>query len=151
MDQFVRGLTAVCVSLARQIVADGEGASKWVVVRVHGAADERSARTVAKAIGNSLLVKTAIAGADANWGRILAAAGASGERVPLEKLVLKLDGVTVFRDGVPIRLTDEEERRIFRGPQVEIDLDLGLGRAAWTVYTCDLTEEYVRINAEYRT
>ncbi|MDZ7372850.1 MAG: bifunctional glutamate N-acetyltransferase/amino-acid acetyltransferase ArgJ [candidate division KSB1 bacterium] len=150
-ERLVRGLKAVCLSLARQIVADGEGATKPVVVRVLGARGEQQARQVAKCIANSLLVKTAIAGRDANWGRILAAAGASGVSFDVDKVSLQIDGIPVFEDGRPTRLSTEDEGRIFRRPVVEIELHLGQGDGQTIVYTCDLTEEYVRINAHYRS
>jgi glutamate N-acetyltransferase/amino-acid N-acetyltransferase len=149
--RFRAGLLAVCTSLARQIVADGEGATKRVIIRIDGAADPHQAQQVGKCIAQSLLVKTAIAGGDANWGRIVSAAGASGVVFDPERICLSLDGVTVFRMGRPVEVPPETENRIFAGPTVLIELWLGQGSASWTVYTCDLTEEYVRINAHYRS
>ena len=150
-QRFRAGLKAVFVSLARQIAADGEGASKWVTVRVKGAASPEDARRAVREIANSLLVKTAIAGGDANWGRVVASLGASGAEVDLERLLVRLDGVVFFQNGAPAPVSAEDEARVFSGPGVEIELDLGLGRGEAVMYTCDITKEYVHINGSYRT
>ncbi|NOZ57094.1 MAG: bifunctional ornithine acetyltransferase/N-acetylglutamate synthase, partial [Calditrichaeota bacterium] len=150
-SRFRSGLKAVCVSLARQIAADGEGASKWVTVQVRGAASTEDARKAAREIANSLLVKTAIAGGDANWGRVVASLGASGAGVDLQRLVVRLDGVVFFQNGAPVQVSAEDEARVFSGPGVEIELDLGLGEGEAVMYTCDITKEYVHINGSYRT
>ncbi|NOZ55398.1 MAG: bifunctional glutamate N-acetyltransferase/amino-acid acetyltransferase ArgJ, partial [Calditrichaeota bacterium] len=111
-SRFRSGLKAVCVSLARQIAADGEGASKWVTVQVRGAASTEDARKAAREIANSLLVKTAIAGGDANWGRVVASLGASGAGVDLQRLVVRLDGVVFFQNGAPVQVSAEDEARV---------------------------------------
>jgi len=149
--RFRDGLKAVCVSLARQIAADGEGASKWVTVRVQGAVSAGDAKKAVREIANSLLVKTAIAGGDANWGRVVASLGASGAEVDLERLVVRLDGVVFFENGGPVPVSAADEARVFSGPGVEIALDLGLGDGEAVMYTCDITKEYVHINGSYRT
>jgi glutamate N-acetyltransferase/amino-acid N-acetyltransferase len=153
---FEEALTAVCIDLAQQIVRDGEGASKFVAIRVTGAASEAQGRQVAQTIATSMLVKTAIYGGDPNWGRILAAAGRSG--VPLEPTKTSLwfaeadqPALQVIAGGQPLAYDEDEAARIFASQALALHLDLGLGRAEATVWTCDLTHEYVDINAHYRT
>ncbi|MEQ8965978.1 MAG: bifunctional glutamate N-acetyltransferase/amino-acid acetyltransferase ArgJ [Azospirillaceae bacterium] len=149
---FRRALEAVCGDLARQIVADGEGASKFVTIRVSGAASARAARRIGLSIANSPLVKTAIAGEDANWGRIVMAVGKAGERAERDRLAIAIGGVTVTRDGRRVADYDEAPvARHMRGREIDIAVDLGLGRGRATVWTCDLTHGYISINADYRS
>jgi glutamate N-acetyltransferase/amino-acid N-acetyltransferase len=144
-------LEAVAAELARAIAADGEGAKHLVEVRVRGAAGDSDADLAARAIANSPLVKTAVYGADPNWGRILAAAGRSGARVDESKASVSLSGVVVFRRGEPTAdLPQGMSERLGRF-EVSIELDLGLGAGEAVMWTCDLTDGYVGINARYHT
>jgi glutamate N-acetyltransferase/amino-acid N-acetyltransferase len=148
---FQAALTRVCTHLARELARDGEGASKLIEVRVEGAADEADARRAARAVAGSLLVKAAIYGCDPNWGRILTAAGYSGAQVREEACRLYLQGVRVFAEGLPEPFDEAALREALASREVNIRLDLGLGPGAATAWGCDLTPDYVRINAEYTT
>ena len=140
-----------CTNLARQIAADGEGATKLVTVNVLGAATERQADAVARAIANSPLVKTAIYGHDANWGRVAAAAGKCGVDFRQEDVDIDLLGVPVLRAGLPVAVDEDDMLRRFESPNVDIAISLGMGREHARVWTCDLTREYVHINGDYRS
>jgi len=149
---FKRALEEVLVDLAQQIVRDGEGARKFITVKVSGAASARAAKRIALAIGNSPLVKTAIAGEDANWGRIVMAVGKAGEKADRDKLAIAMGGVRIAENGV--RLPDYDEAPVvqhMKGQNILIEVDVGVGRGKATVWTCDLTEGYIRINASYRS
>ncbi|MEO6061604.1 MAG: bifunctional glutamate N-acetyltransferase/amino-acid acetyltransferase ArgJ [Thermoflexales bacterium] len=148
---FEAALTEVCVSLARQIARDGEGATKFITIDVTGANSEAQARKVGRTIAVSPLVKTAFYGGDANWGRIVAAAGYSGEDVDPDKMSLWFSGVKVFRNGTPTDYSDAEATEAMKPHDVTIRLDLGLGSAQATVWTCDMSHDYVTINGKYRT
>jgi len=145
--RFEGALTALCQELARMIVHDGEGASKFIEVRVGGAASEREALLIAKAIANSNLVKTAIFGEDANWGRIAAAAGRSGARVS-ERMDITMNGVKVVRNGVSTGREDEARERLDE-EEVVLEVDAKVGKAKGFVWTCDLTYDYITENAAY--
>jgi glutamate N-acetyltransferase/amino-acid N-acetyltransferase len=148
---FVHALKAVCLRLALGIVKGGEGATKLITVQVHGAASAADARRAAKAIANSPLVKTAIHGGDPNWGRLIAVAGRAGVAFDLSGASVTIGTVELFKDGRPF---DEEAPRAaeyLRNDEILVSVGLGAGTAASTVWTCDLSAEYVRINAEYRT
>ena len=142
---------AVCQFLTRSIAADGEGASKLMTVTVAGAATPEDADTAARAIANSPLVKTAIYGHDANWGRIAMALGKCG--VPFDQRDVDIDimGMPVCRDGLTVPFDEDEALRRFDEDEITIWADLGAGTCETTVWTCDLTHEYVKINGEYRT
>ena len=148
---FLEALTAVCLDLARAIVADGEGATKVFEVRVTGAASESDARAAARTVTTSNLVKTAIHGADPNWGRILAAAGRSGAKVDAARASIRIGGVSVYEKGAPCPFDAGAVRASFAKPDVAIELDLGLGEATARAWGSDLSAEYVRINADYTT
>ncbi len=148
---FVDALTEVCGELALAIVADGEGATKVFEVRVTGAAGVDDARAAARTITVSPLVKTAIHGADPNWGRILMAAGRSGARVDQRRASVRIGGVDVFSRGRPCEWDAAAVRAAFERDRVLIEVDLGAGDAAARAWGCDLSAEYVRINAEYTT
>jgi glutamate N-acetyltransferase/amino-acid N-acetyltransferase len=148
---FLDALTAVCLDLARAIVADGEGATKVFEVHVTGAASEGDARAAARTVTNSNLVKTAIHGADPNWGRILAAAGRSGAKVDAAKASVRVGDVSVYEKGVPRPFDAAAVRSLFERPEIAIELDLGLGESSARAWGSDLSAEYVRINAEYTT
>ena len=152
----LRGLRAalgeVMVDLAQQVVRDGEGAEKFIAIDVSGAASRAAARRIGLAIGNSPLVKTAVAGADANWGRIVMAVGKAGERADRDRLSIRIGGVEVARDGMVVPGYDEAPvARHMKGREIEIEVDVGVGRGRATVWTCDLTHGYIDINADYRS
>jgi len=152
---FTASLTDTCTSLARQIARDGEGATRLVEISVTGARDEAEAHTVADAIARSPLVKTAIHGGDPNWGRVLAAAGSSGAAIDPDRLTLVAGGpgktLTLVRDGLPAAYDEHDASALLRLDPVHLRLDLGLGAAAATAWTCDFSAEYVAINAHYTT
>jgi glutamate N-acetyltransferase/amino-acid N-acetyltransferase len=146
------GLTEVLESLAKQIARDGEGARKFVTIDVEGAATERDAETIARTIANSPLVKTAIAGSDPNWGRVLAAAGYSGVKFDPRKTDIFMQGIAVCRSGLAADFSEAELTRKLDESECLVRFVIrggGKGRARF--WTCDLTEEYIRINASYRT
>jgi glutamate N-acetyltransferase/amino-acid N-acetyltransferase len=156
LAEFQAGLTDLCIELAKMIVRDGEGASRFVELVVTGARDEAEALAVARTIATSPLVKTAIAGGDPNWGRILAAAGRAG--IPLDQsrlaLAVRAAGgawLDLVHGGTPLGFREEDAARAIGADEIEIQLDLGLGHASTTMWTCDLTREYITINADYRT
>ncbi len=151
VGMFASTLAGVCRDLALAIVADGEGVTKVYEVRVTGAASEGDARLVARTITDSNLVRTAIHGADPNWGRILAAAGRSGARVEAERASVGIGGVDVFFAGTPVQFDAAAIRAQFSRSNVGITVDLGLGSGAATAWGADLSAEYVRINADYTT
>lgn len=144
-------IKAVCGELARKIAADGEGSTKLVTVNVLGAANDADADAVARAIANSPLVKTAIFGHDANWGRVAAAAGKCG--VPFDQRAVDIDfmGVPVCRAGLAVPMDEDDMLRRFEAPEIGITVDLHSGDAHTRVWTCDLTHDYVTINGDYRT
>jgi glutamate N-acetyltransferase/amino-acid N-acetyltransferase len=148
---FLQGLHAVCHELALGIVRGGEGATKLVTITVTGAASSSDARRAAKAIANSLLVKTAVHGGDPNWGRLIAVAGRANVAFELSRAVVTIGTTTLFRNGRPYDEAAPEAAEYLKGKEIVISVDLGAGRASSTVWTCDLSAEYVRINAEYRT
>ncbi len=161
-DVFSAALTELCTDLAQQIVRDGEGATKFVTIRISGAETAMDARAAAKAVANSPLVKTAIYGGDANWGRILAAVGYSGAHVdPMradlwiaagtDNAVASAGRVQLVGQGRPLAYAEEEATAIFNGPEIAVSVVLGLGEGCATVWTCDLSHAYVDINGHYRT
>jgi glutamate N-acetyltransferase / amino-acid N-acetyltransferase len=147
---FADGLEAVCRSLAEQIATDGEGARHRIDVSVTGARNDADARRIARTVASSNLVKTAVHGADPNWGRIAGAAGRAGGRLDPDRLAIRLGDVAVY-DGKPIEFDEPAASRALRGKVVEIGLDIGLGSGSGMAWGCDLSAEYVVINSEYRT
>lgn len=150
-DAVSSAVTAVCAELARMLARDGEGATKLVTVTVRGAADERDAEAAAFAIANSPLVKTALFGNDANWGRVAMAVGKSGASVAPERLGIEFAGITVCANGEAVPFDEDVAMAALDSAEVGIEVDLGMGRFEATVLTCDLSYEYVRINGEYRS
>jgi glutamate N-acetyltransferase/amino-acid N-acetyltransferase len=151
-DAFAAALADVCRNLAHLVVRDGEGAQKFITIRVSGAASDESARRIGLAIANSPLVKTAIAGEDANWGRVVMAVGKAGEPADRDRLSIAFGGVWAARDGVPVEDYDEAPVAAhLKGEDIDIAVDLGLGDGHATVWTCDLTHGYIAINADYRS
>jgi glutamate N-acetyltransferase/amino-acid N-acetyltransferase len=152
LRQFARGLEAVMARLARLMVQDGEGATRLVAIAVRGAASRRDALAAARSIANSPLVKTAINGQDPNWGRLMMALGKSPARVEAARVRIAFDGEPVVESGMlkeSVRL--DRIREIMGSSEYTITVDLGLGRGEETVWTCDLSEEYVRLNSKYTT
>ena len=149
---FTAQLEDLLIDLAKQIARDGEGATKFVEIRVAGAEHTAAARRIALSIANSPLVKTAIAGEDANWGRIVMAVGKAGERADRDKLAITIGGVAVARNGEPVMGYDETPVVAhMKGREIDIEVDVGIGTARATVWTCDLTHGYIDINGSYRT
>jgi glutamate N-acetyltransferase/amino-acid N-acetyltransferase len=149
---FAAAVEKVAISLTRDIARDGEGATKLVTVRVEGAASAADAERAARRIANSMLVKTALFGGDANWGRILQTVGAAKVRLTLDRAEVRLGGVTVFRAGASAGpAARRRAARKLQASEVEVAIDLGAGRAAAQIWTCDLGYDYVKINAEYTT
>ncbi len=149
---FVRAFDKVCLDLAQQVVRDGEGASKFISVEIAGAEDDAAARRIGLAVANSPLVKTAIAGEDANWGRIVMAVGKSGEAANRDKLSIKIGGIRVAAKGA---IDPDYDEKILvphmKGREIDIRVHVGVGRGKATVWTCDLTHGYISINADYRS
>jgi glutamate N-acetyltransferase/amino-acid N-acetyltransferase len=134
------------------VVRDGEGARKFITVKVEGAATRKAAKRVAFSIANSPLVKTACAGEDANWGRVVMAVGKAGEKAERDKLDIFFGKIRVAHQGLRDPVYDEAETSAYmKGDSIEITADLGIGRGRATVWTCDLTKEYVAINGDYRS
>ena len=151
-DAFMAALEDMCRQLAHLVVRDGEGAQKFIGVNVAGAVSDDSARRVGLAIANSPLVKTAIAGGDANWGRVVMAVGKAGEPADRDRLGIAFGGIWAARDGLPLPDYDEiPVARHLEGREIDITVDLGLGEGKATVWTCDLTHGYISINADYRS
>jgi len=150
-EHFAEALTEVCRDLAIQVARDGEGARKLITIRVRRAPNERDAAKIAATIATSPLVKTAIAGADANWGRILAAAGRSGAQFDPSKVEIKLGDLAVARRGLGLPFNEARALEILKRNEVTITLDLRQGEVEVIEWTCDLTEDYVHINADYRS
>jgi glutamate N-acetyltransferase/amino-acid N-acetyltransferase len=149
---FATALDAVLLDLALQVVRDGEGAKKFIRIDVTGAVDDASARRVALAVANSPLVKTAVAGEDANWGRIVMAVGKAGEPADRDRLSVGVGGVWMARNGTVVPGYDEAPVVAhMRGRDIRIEIDLGLGAGADTAWTCDLTHGYIDINGSYRS
>ncbi|MFC6622168.1 bifunctional glutamate N-acetyltransferase/amino-acid acetyltransferase ArgJ [Novosphingobium panipatense] len=151
-DAFAAAIHDVCLQLSHLVVRDGEGAQKFIAVSVTGAVSDESARKVGMAIANSPLVKTAIAGEDANWGRVVMAVGKAGEPADRDRLSIGFGGTWAAREGLP--LADYDEAPVaahLKGQDISIEVDLGLGDGAATVWTCDLTHGYISINADYRS
>ena len=152
LRDFRRQLDALLEDLALQVVRDGEGAERLITITVTGATSRQAARRVGLSVANSPLVKTAIAGGDANWGRIVMAVGKAGERAERDRLAIEIGGTAVARSGLQVPGYDEAPVAAhIRGRDVRIGIDLGVGRGRATVWTCDLTHGYVAINADYRS
>lgn len=151
-EDFAAALHDLMVELAQLIVRDGEGATKFITITVAGAEDDQAARRMGLAIANSPLVKTAIAGEDANWGRIVMAVGKSGEKADRDRLSIAMGGVVIAQDGQ--RVADYDETPVaehMKGQEITIAVNAGVGDGAAVVWTCDLTHGYISINADYRS
>lgn len=151
-DAFAAALRDICLQLAHLVVRDGEGAQKFIAIHVSGAANDESARRVGLAIANSPLVKAAIAGEDANWGRVVMAVGKAGEPADRDLLSIRFGSTQVAHHGLPVDDYDESPVAAhLKGQEIEIGVDLGLGTGRASVWTCDLTHGYISINADYRS
>lgn len=150
-EEFVAALDRVCEYLARLIAMDGEGSTKLVTVNVVGAVDDADADRAARKVASSTLVKTAIFGHDCNWGRIAVALGTSGAAFDVHDVAIDIMGIPVCRGGMTMSFDEDEALRRFESDEIVIDADLGAGDASCTIWTCDLTYDYVRINGDYRT
>jgi len=146
---FEQGLEIVCEEMAKMVARDGEGATKFVEVLVDGASSVDQGRRVAKAIAHSPLVKTALYGQELNWGRIVAAAGCSGVRFNPDRVVLRLCGIPVFRNGMAVSSTQRRAEEALAAHDLQIHLDLAQGRASARIWTCDLSHGYIDINGSY--
>ena len=151
LETFQEGLDALCVSLARQIARDGEGATKLITVTVSGAGSEADARTVALSVANSSLVKTAVFGRDPNWGRILCATGYAGVTLDPDRVSVSMAGLPIYANGAGLPFDRQDAIRALSADEIGIDVDLGAGTRGAVIFTCDLTYDYVKINAEYTT
>jgi len=150
-DAFYLALEHVMITLAKMIVMDGEGATKFVEIRVAGAADEQAASQAARTVANSNLVKTAIHGQDANWGRILAALGRSGAAFDPEQAEIDFGDVPILRSGYRIDFSEEAAAEVLSGRDIAVNIRLGDGPGEAVFWTCDLSKDYVDINASYRS
>ena len=144
-------LRQTCDTLARAVVADGEGATKVVDVIVRGARDDRDAKLAAKSVADSPLFKCAVHGGDPNWGRVACALGKSAAKVDPARLMISIGGVKVFHKGGPAKFDVKNVEQHLAGKAVTILCDLGLGEGTFTAVTCDFSREYVTINADYHT
>jgi glutamate N-acetyltransferase / amino-acid N-acetyltransferase len=152
LNEFKQALSSVLLDLAHQVVKDGEGASKFITIKVTGAEHNSAAKRIALSIANSPLVKTAIAGEDANWGRIVMAVGKAGERADRDKLQISIGGVLIAGDGEAVEGYDEAPVAAhMKGQNIDILVDVGIQKGEATVWTCDLTHGYIDINADYRS
>ncbi|MBP6029852.1 MAG: bifunctional glutamate N-acetyltransferase/amino-acid acetyltransferase ArgJ [Sphingobium sp.] len=151
-DAFQAALRDICTQLAHLVVKDGEGAQKFIEIRVTGAVSDESARRIGLSIANSPLVKTAIAGEDANWGRVVMAVGKAGEPADRDTLSISFGATRVAANGYPVEGYDEAPVSAhLKGHHIEIGVDIGLGNGRASVWTCDLTHGYISINADYRS
>jgi glutamate N-acetyltransferase/amino-acid N-acetyltransferase len=148
---FLDGLVAVCQYLAKEVARDGEGATRLITINVRGAASDHDARLAAMAIARSPLVKTALSGADPNWGRVVCAIGYSGADVDPERMALSFGTITVFENGLPLDFDETAVHQLLNAPEVLVEANLGSGNGCATAWTCDFSHEYIRINADYRT
>ncbi|MDA0995613.1 MAG: bifunctional glutamate N-acetyltransferase/amino-acid acetyltransferase ArgJ [Proteobacteria bacterium] len=149
---FEKKLEQVMLNLAKQVAIDGEGAKKFITINIKNCKSKSLAKAIGFSIGNSPLVKTAIAAADPNWGRIIMAVGKTNEYINKDKISLKIGGYLIFKDGeISKNYKEHEVKEYMLGDNIVIDVEMGSGKDGFTVYTCDLTQEYVSINADYRS
>ena len=140
------------LSLAKQIVIDGEGAKKLIHIKITNAISFKSAKKIGLSIANSPLVKTAFAGEDANWGRIIMAIGKCYEKIDIKKIKLYFGKQLVTLNGMKYpKYSEQKATKYLKNSQIDVTIDLGIGNKSWSIYTCDLTKEYIEINADYRS
>ena len=150
-EKFYSALKEMCTELAKRIAADGEGATKFLTVNVHGAENFADAKKVAMSVANSPLVKTAAFGEDLNFGRIICAVGYSGVKISPEKVVIKYGNIPVYAHSVAVNYDAEAMKKIISAHDIIYDIELGIGEASATVWTCDFSFQYIKINADYTT
>ena len=151
LEEFEKALHRLSLNLAKQIVVDGEGAKKFITINVIGARSTTMAKNVGFSIANSPLVKTAIAGEDPNWGRIVMACGKSWENIVANKIQIKIGNYLIVEQSKMAKDYKEEEiKEYMKWDSINIEVNLNMGSASYTVYTCDFTHEYININADYR-
>jgi glutamate N-acetyltransferase/amino-acid N-acetyltransferase len=150
-ERLYTGVERVCRDLAQAIARDGEGATKLIAIRVDGARTEKEARRVGLAVANSNLVKTAVFGRDPNWGRILCATGYSGVDLDPDRVEVKLCGIAIYGGGAGLDIDVKELAKAMEADEIPIEIDLSMGSSTAEIFTCDLTYDYVRLNAEYTT
>ena len=151
LQEFEKSLHKVCLNLSKQIVVDGEGAKKFITINVKGSRSEVMAKSIGFSIANSPLFKTAVAGEDPNWGRIVMAIGKSGENIVVNKIQVKIGDHLVAEQGkVSKNYNEKDLKEYMKWDSIEIEVNLNLGSASYTVYTCDFTRDYIDINADYR-
>jgi glutamate N-acetyltransferase/amino-acid N-acetyltransferase len=151
IQKFELALKKLCLNLAKQIVVDGEGAKKFVTIKVTNAKSLTMAKNIAFSVANSPLIKTAIAGEDPNWGRIIMGIGKSGEKIDQDKLIIKLGEFTVAENGKISDSYDEAKlKEYMKWDSILVEINLNLGNDIFNCYTCDFTHEYIDINADYR-
>ena len=148
---FYNALKNICTELAKRIAADGEGATKFLTIKVSGAESFADAKKIGMSVANSPLVKTAFFGEDPNWGRVICAVGYAGVRIVPEKTVIKFGDIPVYAHSVGAEFDSDKLRKIMSAKDILIDIDLGLGKESATVWSCDFSYEYVKINGEYHT
>ena len=150
-EVFYNALLKVCQELAKRIAADGEGATKFLTINVNGTKSFADAKTIAMSVAKSPLVKTAFFGEDPNWGRVICAVGYAGIPMVPEKTVIKFGGITVYANGLGVEFDEEALRKAMEEHDIVIDIEMGLGKESATVWSCDFSYEYVKINGEYHT
>ena len=151
LQEFEKALHRLSLNLAKQIVADGEGAKKFITINIIGASSLNMAKNVGFSIANSPLFKTAIAGEDPNWGRIAMAVGKSGENIVANKVQIKIGDFLVAEESTVAKTYNEKElKEYMKWDSITVEVNLNLGSSAYTVYTCDFTKDYIDINADYR-
>ena len=152
IKNFDIALNKVLLNLAKRVVADGEGASKFITIDIQGCKNENDAKKIGFSIANSPLVKTAISGEDANWGRIIMAIGKAGVQINFEKLSIKFANISVVQNGkLNPNYNENEVSDYMKGDSIDINIDISSGSKSFKVYTMDLTKKYVEINGEYRS
>jgi glutamate N-acetyltransferase/amino-acid N-acetyltransferase len=151
IDLFRDGLTEVCLRMAKELVSDGEGATKFVTIRVSGAMTNKDARKVGYAIANSPLVKTAFYGCDPNWGRIICAAGYSGVAINESDITITIQNVALFEKGKGLPIDEKDIRKRLSVHDIDVEINLGMGNEDAVIYTTDMSQDYIKINAEYTT
>lgn len=150
-EKFYQTLKCICEGLAQRIASDGEGATKFLTVHVHGTKSFMDAKTIAMSVAKSPLVKTAFFGEDPNWGRVICAVGYAGIPMDPEKTIVTFGGIPVYANGVGTAFDEDALRKVMAAHDIVIDIDMGLGDDEATVWTCDFSYEYVKINGEYHT
>jgi len=149
---FAKALDSLCMDLAHQVAKDGEGAEKFIEIAITGAENDKAAHRIAMSVANSPLVKTAIAGEDANWGRVVMAIGKAGEKAIRDKLRIRIGGITVAKNGMRDPAYKEAEiMPHMKGRHIVIEADVGVAKGKARVWTCDLTHRYIDINGSYRS